>query len=774
MKRILTKYRTASAWQKFIVWLTAGTLGWMGILFLLNLAFPLPPLKDYSTVIRDDRGVMVHAFLTRDDKWRMYADTDDLSPLLRKTLLAKEDHLFYYHFGINPLAATRAFFQNLTGGRRVSGASTITMQVAKMLDPSPRTYGNKIKEMFRALQLEWHYGKDEIFRMYCNLLPYGGNIEGIKSASLLFFGKDPDHLSLAEITALSIVPNRPSAWQPGKRNEALKEARNRWLKIFAERGVFDKNTIQDALEEPLTATRMDVPRQIPHLARRLKYSGTDVYTTINMQKQMQTEQLVKDYIRSMRLRGVRNAAVMIIDNRTNQVITYVGSADFNDVTDGGQVDGITAIRQPGSTLKPFLYGMCIDEGLFTPKSVIQDVAVNYDGYTPENYDRKFNGETTLEYALEYSLNIPAVKALAALGTQNFIGALSRAGFRTVEKKRKSLGLSMALGGCGATLEELTGLFAAIAKEGKFQRPQFVRGDTLKKSTTLLSPAATFMLTETLSKINRPDFPIHWETTTHLPKIAWKTGTSYGRRDGWSIGYNRNYTVGVWTGNFSGTSVPELSGSQIATPLLFRIFNAIDYNSDASWYPVPDDCDIRTVCTETGMVPGNQCPSVVSDYFIPLISSMKVCDNRKEFFLSPDGKTSYCVHCVPTSGYKKKWFRILSPQLQTWYEERKIAYDRVPPHNPDCPDIFGGNAPIITAPVSGSTYYITANDPEPLQLACQTENTVLRVYWYINEKFYKAAAAGEKLYFLPVPGTTTISCTDDKGRTTRTRITVELY
>lgn len=758
----------------FVYRVLIGLTGWLLLLILLNAFFPLPPLKDYSVIIRDDKGEMVHAFLTHDDKWRMRAETDEISPLLKKTLLAKEDNFFYYHYGVNPIAMGRAFFQNLLGGRRISGASTITMQVAKMLDPAPRTYSNKLKEMFRALQLEWYFSKTEILQLYCNLLPYGGNIEGIKSAALLYFGKDPDHLSLAEITALSIVPNRPSAWKISPNNPRLIAARNHWLQYFAEQGVFSGSAIKDALSEPLVGERMTVPRMIPHLARRLKTAGTDIQTNINRNKQLQTEELVKDYIRSMSLKNIRNAAVVIIDNTTNKVITYVGSADFSQTADGGQVDGVTAIRQPGSTLKPFLYGMCIDEGLFTPKSVIFDVPVNYEGYTPENYDRKFSGEVTLEYALEHSLNIPAVKALSLLGTRPFINALSRAGFRTIEKNKRGLGLSMALGGCGATLEELSGLFAAIARKGRYQKPAYTISDTMNRSFSLLSPAAAFMLTETLSKVNRPDFPLHWETTSHLPKIAWKTGTSYGRRDAWSIGYNQKYTVGVWCGNFSGASASDLSGAQIATPLLFRIFNAIDYNSQSAWYNVPDDCEIRTVCSETGMMPGDHCPDLISDFYVPLISSMKTCDNRKEFFVSPDEKRTYCQQCVPPSGFKKKWFKVIPPELQAYYEERKIAYDKIPAHNPNCEAVFKERGPVITAPSSGAVYYITEKDPEPLQLACQTGNDVLKVYWYINNKFYKTAAAGDKLYFSPTPGTTIISCTDDKGRTGKVKVTVELY
>ncbi|MCM5529069.1 penicillin-binding protein 1C [Parasegetibacter sp. NRK P23] len=744
------------------------------LFFLLNALFPLPALKDHSVIIRDHKGQLAHAFLTHDEKWRMYAEADEISPLLRKTLIEKEDHYFYYHFGVNPIAAGRAFFQNLFSGRRVSGASTITMQVAKMLDRSPRTWGNKFKEVFRALQLEWKYSKQEIFQLYCNLLPYGGNIEGIKAASLLYLGKDPDHLSLAEIVTLSIIPNRPSAWRIGVHNEALFSARNHWLKKLSSSGIFTEKEINDALSEPLEAWRRPVPRQIPHLARRLSASGSDVHTAIEMNRQLQVEQLLQAYVNGITHRGIRNAAALVVDNQTGKVIAYVGSSDFWKNPDGGQVDGITAIRQPGSTLKPFLYALCIDEGLYTPKSVMHDVPVFYDGYAPENYDRRFNGEVTLEYALEHSLNIPAVKAMAALGKDRFIDELTRAGFAAVARKRKALGLSVALGGCGATLEELTALFAAIAREGVYRPLRYREKDEAGKGKKLVSPAAAFMITETLSKVNRPDFPLHWSSTEHMPRIAWKTGTSYGRRDAWSIGFNKKYTVGVWVGNFSGVSAPDLSGADIATPLLFRIFNAIDYNGQTDWYAPTPDCELRTVCAETGLPPSAHCTQLVSDYFIPLISPATTCDNRREYHVSADEKISYCVYCTPAAGYKKKMYRVMPPSLQAYYNERRIAYDHIPPHNPSCEKLFKGSGPVIISPQGGTVYYTSPDDPDMIRLSCQTSNDVLKVYWYINNKFYRAAAAGEKLFFKAVPGETEVVCTDDKGRSSKVRISVEHY
>lgn len=741
------------------------------LFLLLNILFPVPDQVEYSTIIKDDKGQLLNAFLTKDDKWRMKTELDEISPLLRKTIIAKEDRYFYHHPGINVLAVGRAALMNIIRMKRTSGASTITMQVARALSPSKRNILSKCVEMFRALQLEWKYDKDEILQLYLNLVPYGGNIEGVKSASLLYFKKDPDHLSLAEITALSIIPNRPSSLVIGKANEAIIKERNRWLQKFAAEGVFTKKEIADALSEPLDAVRHSLPRYIPHLSQKLKNGGTTIHTHINLNTQLKVEKLASDYVATLRHGNIRNAAVVIIDNKTHKVISYTGSYSFTDTSDGGQVNGATAVRQPGSTLKPLLYGLCFDEGLLTPKSVISDVAINYNGYAPENYDQQFNGYVTVEHALEHSLNIPSVKSLQMLGKDLLISKLAAANFRQIQKDRSKLGLSLILGGCGATLEELTGLFSAFANEGVYTKPGLTIDDTLTTNLRLISPAASFMITEILSKVNRPDFPINWSATEHMPKIAWKTGTSYGRRDAWSIGYNKNYTVGVWVGNFSGVGVPELSGANTATPLLFKIFNTLDYDSNSDWYALPSGCEWRKVCSETGLPPSSACTNVITDYFIPLVSTTQQCTHMQEIKISPDGHFSYCESCAPSSGYSKKYFRVISAEMQSYFEENGMVYEKLPAHNPECEKIFRGNGPAITSPLNGNEYLINKKDPEPLQLSASAGPDVSKLYWYINDQFYKTGLAGEKQFFIPQEGPVKISCTDDKGRNRNIRIMV---
>lgn len=754
--------------KRFLILCAASFL----LFLLLNLLFPLPDKIAYSVLVRDASGEVVNAYLTPDDKWRMKTELGEISPLLRKTIVAKEDKYFYSHPGINPLAVCRAAVNNALRMKRTSGASTITMQVARALEKRRRNWLAKAVETFRAFQLEWKYSKDEILQLYLNLVPYGGNIEGVKAASLLYLNKEPDHLSLAEITALSIIPNRPSSLVVGRSNAAIVKERNRWLQKFAADGVFTPQEIKDAEAEPLTAVRRTVPHYLPHVAYKLKRQGggLNIRTNIRLNTQLKIEKLTEDYVRGLKLKGIRNAAVVVIDNKTHKVISYLGSAGFADTTDGGQVNGAAAVRQPGSTLKPLLYALCADEGLMTPKTMLNDVPVNYAGYAPENYDKEYRGAVTMEYALEHSLNIPSVRSLKRLGKDRLIQELVAADFRQVQKDQGKLGLSLILGGCGASLEELTALFSSFANNGTYFSPQYKAGDVSRR-VRLVSPEAAYLITDALSRVNRPDFPLNWTATEHMPKIAWKTGTSYGRRDAWSIGYNKAFTVGVWCGNFSGAGVAELSGANTATPLLFRIFNSIDYDSDEWWYVPPKGLETRRVCSVTGLPPGPNCTNLISDYFIPLVSGTQVCGHLQEVKVSPDSAVSYCEDCAPPAGYARKLYAVFVPELQDYFRANGTPQPVVPPHNPQCERIFKGEGPAITFPVNGAEYFIDKAHPEPLQLTASVPSDVAKVYWYINDKFYKAANRGEKQFFVPDEGPVKISCSDDKGRSKTIRITV---
>ncbi|MBA2423120.1 MAG: penicillin-binding protein 1C [Chitinophagales bacterium] len=746
------------------------------IFIVLNILFPLRINIHYSQIIAASDGTVLHAFLSKDDKWRLKTELKEITPTLKKAIIFKEDKYFYYHPGINPVAIVRAIFNNTIKGKKTSGASTITMQVARMVEPKDRTYVNKLVEMFRSFQLELFYSKDEILQFYLNLVPFGSNIEGVKSASLIYLQQPPDYMSLAQTVALSIIPNRPSSLLIGRDNERIIEERNKWLKRLAADKVFLSEDIEDALLEPFHHERHDVPKLAPHLALRLAASHKNqpiIHSGIDRAKQELSENLAFNYIRRIHYKGITNCAVLIIDNKENSVKVYVGSSDFYNAADNGQVDGIRAIRSPGSTLKPFLYATAFDHGIFTPKMIITDVPQNFSGYRPENFDKRFHGNISIEFALANSLNMPAVKVLDALGLKTFTTVLTAAGFSQIAKDDGKLGLSTILGGCGVTLEQLTALYACLADEGQYRNLKWTENEMEKRvEHKLFSQAAAFMTTEILTKHTRPDLPNNFESSMHLPKVAWKTGTSYGRRDAWSIGYNKEYTIGVWVGNFSGHGIPELTGADIATPLLFDLFNTLSYQSANDWFQMPKHLDFRYVCPESGLIPGEGCEGAVMDYFIPGTSTMQKCNHTKDIFVSVDESYSFCRNCLPEAGYKKKSFPNLPPELISYYEAEHIPYDKVPPHNPACSRIYTENAPAITAPAEGAEYLLEQEEHQQLMLACNADNEVSSVNWYINNKFYASARAHEKIFFEPEAGIIKISCTDDKGRNSDVMIDVK--
>lgn len=757
----------------------------------LDFFFPIQTAVPYSTIITARDGSILHAFLSSDDKWRLYTRLDEITPSLRDAILFKEDKYFRYHPGVNPVALARALLKNLFTGRRTSGASTITMQTVRLLQPRERTYKNKLIELFRAVQLEVHYSKDEILQLYLNLLPYGGNIEGLKSASFLYFGKPPVLLSLAELTTLTIIPNRPSSLRMGVRNALVRQERNRWLARFRQADLFRASVIADAQNEPLNAYRREAPQLAPHLARRLRAENPNqpiVFSTLNGAVQATTEQLMRGYANRIRAYNIHNAAVLIVDNQSREVVAYVGSSDFGDALDGGQVDGIRAVRSPGSALKPLLYGLAFDAGIITPKTKLADVPTNFGGYEPDNYDRRFNGPVTAEFALANSLNIPAVALLKEMGTPALVSTLRNTRFAAIKKQSRELGLSMILGGCGVTLEEMTRLYVGLANGGKWAMLNFSRQSVAPtglppasqpaSGTRILSPEAAYLVTHTLTQITRSDLPNNFDNSYHLPRIAWKTGTSYGRRDAWSIGYNRRYTIGVWVGNFSGVGVPELSGANTATPLLFQLFNVLDYNSPTGWFQIPKEAtklSSRLVCPETGDLPGEFCTNPVTDYCIMGVSGYRICQHLKPVYTNKTGTIAYCTQCRPDKDTEQRVYPNLPPEVSAYYRASHIPFKMIPPHNPACERIFGNEAqtePRITSLNNGSEYFINRNQPVELELSCQAANDVEGVFWYLNDKFYRRARPAEAVFFRPVPGALKISCADDKGRSSDIRILVK--
>ena len=753
-----------------------GILLTLILVLVLDISFPPPDLKPYSKTIYSNNGTLLNSYLTKDDKWRMRTRIDEVTPDLIEAIIEKEDSWFYWHFGVNPVSVLRALVQNIFSGERVSGASTITMQVARLLEPAERTYWNKFLEMLRAMQLELHYSKNEILEIYLSHLPFGGNIEGVKSASFIYFNRPPDKLSLSQSILLTVIPNDPNGLRLDIDTKNAKIKRDKWIDRFIEDEVFNKQDLLDAKDEPITSVRYEVPNLAPHFSRYTtdKINSDQIYSSLDLSIQNKAETLLEKYVDRVKGKGVTNGAVIIIDNSNSKVVGYCGSADFFDESTSGQVNGITSVRSPGSALKPALYAYALDNGFLTPQMRLLDIPTDFGGYEPENYDLKFYGDVTAEFALANSLNVPAVRLLRDVGTSNIINLFERAGFETIAKNKNKLGLSLILGGCGVTLEELTKMFSAFASKGKLHNFSYVKTDKKDGGVKIFTEESAYLIGRILSKNERPDFPAEFLFSTKQPRVAWKTGTSYGKRDAWAVGFNTNYTIGVWMGNFDGKGSPHLSGAEMAVPLLFDLFNTVDYDSKKEWFEFPQNLRVRKVCAETGLLPSKHCKNIIEDYYIENYSPNLQCGLYKELFVSEDETIEYCPECLPKDGYKKVAYPFYDPELTLWQNRNNIQVKRPPKHNPHCSARYTSEGPVITSPSAEFEYFTEKGNEEEILLQAASDPNVKTHYWFVNDQFYKKCLPAEKVFLKAKEGKLKITCMDDRGRETTVKVKVSGY
>lgn len=536
----------------------------------------LSRLDEVSTLVLDSEGRVLRAFTTDSGAWRLPASPDAVDPLFLKMLFAFEDQRYRFHPGVDPLAVARAFGQMLRHGRVVSGASTITMQTARLLIPRPRTIGAKLVEMARAMQLEARFSKDEILAFYLTLTPYGGNLEGVRAASLAWFGKEPRHLAPSEAALLVALPQSPESLRPDRHPERARRARDKVLEVMLRRGVLDERTVAEAHRDAVPTRRLSMPFRAPHLARRLvlaRPEATVHRTTLDGDLQAALERLVR--AEQDRLDPEATAAILVVENGWRKIRAYVGSSDFFEERRYGQIDMVQGMRSPGSTLKPFIYGMAFDDMLIHPETIVADVPTRFGGYQPENFAKTYHGDVTVRDALQQSLNIPAVAVLAEVDPRRFDARLRAAGITLRYGGRGEPGLPLALGGVGTTLSDLVSLYAGLAEGGAVGPIRATRDDPATLSDApLFGAVAAWYVTRILEAAPPPVNFVDPGATRDNRRIAYKTGTSYGYRDAWAIGYDDRHTVGVWIGRPDGTPSPDRYGRATAGPLLFKVFGLL--------------------------------------------------------------------------------------------------------------------------------------------------------------------------------------------------------
>ncbi|HSQ77152.1 MAG TPA: penicillin-binding protein 1C [Bacteroidota bacterium] len=745
------------------------------LVWLLWILFPVPRPRPYSLKIEDRQGRFVHAFRAVDGVWRLKTSPDEIPARLKRILLEKEDRWFYYHPGVNPFSLVRAAMQNISTGERVSGASTITMQLARMLEPKERTIPNKMLEAVRALQLEWIYSKDELLEMYLSMIPLGGNIEGLASASLLYYQTPLERLNIAQLLDLILIPNNPNALRPDRGGDRLLAERRRRASRWIAEGLLTRDDSVTIWSIPASTIRALPPRYAPHFALRvLRQSpdGANVRSTLDLDVQRGVETLLSNHQRPWKQLGVQNGAVVVIDNATGAIRAYAGSEAFGDYEAHGQVDAVMASRSPGSTLKPFLYALQIERGELTPRTALLDTPYDAEGFYAENYDGGYDGMVYADEALQRSLNVPMVRMLKQAGLPDFLQLLDRQGFASLQTQRDRLGLSMILGGCGVRLDELANAFAAFPRGGLWMPLAFLEKETGDTAETrrVFSQATAYLVTHMLSGIERPDLPNNIDYALHLPQVAYKTGTSYGRRDAWCVGYSAEYTVGVWIGNVTNRGNPELVGSRSAAPLLLDIFTSISTPSQTAILPVPSGVRTRKVCARSGRPPGPFCGRLIDDLYADHQSRTASCDICTEFLVSPDGSTTYCASCLGDHPYQTKVFAQYPAELLHFWKTRGVSQAIAPRHNPACPRVFAGEGPAILSPADGMTYYLVSRDQQFLLQAGSSVD--VRVHrWYVDDRYMGTKQPGEKLFLALAEGRHAITCLDDRGRLSTVTIEV---
>ncbi len=766
--------RPLQLWAKFAGLIITGYLA----LLIFAWIVPLPEAalwRPSSTLVFDRDGGLLHAFISSDDMWRIQTPLSRISPYLQKSLITFEDRWFYLHPGINPLALVRAAKQNHISGKIISGGSTITMQIARMMEPKKRTFTNKILEALRAFQLELRYSKCQLLEIYFNIAPYGGNIEGIAAAAWLYFGKEPSELSLSEAAVLTVIPNSPNANRPDLHPEQAIQGRNLVLKQLLKQRHISIQEYREATMETINFGRRDFPTIAPHFCRDLMLNNgqSRLYTTLNRRYQQMAEDLLRIHLDRLQAEGITNGAIVVINNQTHEILTMVGSGDFYDDFNNGQVNGATAPRSPGSALKPFIYALAIERGIISPAHYLEDVPTDFSGYAPENYDRSFNGMISARAALERSLNLPAVSLEQSLGDKGLYWLMHEANVSSL-RSRRHYGLSIAIGGCEISLVDLSMLYSCFATEGQLIRPRSLKNERESASIELFDPGTVYIVTDILTGLRRPDLPSCWEFSS-LPKVAWKTGTSYGHRDAWSIGYNPRYTIGVWLGNFNGKGARNLVGAEVATPILFELMNSICRNQQIPWFSQPPSVETREVCALSGHLPSQHCSTLIREYYLPDRSPDKTCECH--YAVQIDVATGFRL--PPDHGgdrkSKIKTYVQYPAKVGTWMDSCGFKIERLPELLPEWQGLLPGTPPIIRSPSLDCEYRLREGIPLQFQKICceaSVGSDVQKIFWFIDGRLLGVVKPGERCFYTPEIGKHKLVCQDNLGRFAEVNLVIE--
>ncbi|MEC9465246.1 MAG: penicillin-binding protein 1C, partial [Myxococcota bacterium] len=655
-----------------------------------------------STVLYDRDGQLLSATVASDEQWR-FAPPAALPEKFVHALLTFEDKRFFTHPGIDPLAVGRALLDSIQAGHVVSGASTLTMQVARLARPgSARSLTNKVIEALGALKLEAAYSKEDILALYATHAPFGGNVVGLEAAAWRYFARSPHHLSWAESATLAVLPNSPALIHPGRNRSQLEAKRNALLRRLGAQGLLDAETLELSIAEPLPGRPHKIPNLAPHLAshHRSQDPGERVETTLRSSLQTMTTEVVLRHHRSLSGNGIHNAAAIILDVKSGQVLAYVGNVPlFSPALHHNHVDIIQSERSTGSVLKPLLYSAMLRDGALMPDQLIADIPTRVGGFAPMNFGRSYDGAVPASQALARSLNVPAVRMLHHSGLDRFYAELESLGISSLHRPSSHYGLSLILGGSEASLWELTGIYAGLARateSGTVQalskdafRPHYLARQAQGHETPTTAgqyqadPAVLYQTMHALLEVNRPGLSRGWRQFASTRPIAWKTGTSYGFRDAWAVGVTPEYAVGVWVGNADGEGRAGLTGTLAAAPIMLDIFSRL---GPTTWFrPPATGMKMVSVCSRSGHVAGPHCTSTDMRHTPKSAAGSESCGYCQRIHLHETEALRVSSACSPVHRMRTQSHFSL-PTTQEWFYRRKHPrYQPLPDYHPTCPE-----------------------------------------------------------------------------------------
>jgi penicillin-binding protein 1C len=756
--------------------------------------WPHPSLQSWkpsSIAVHDSHGRLMRLVLASDDRYRLWVPLEEMSPQLVDAVLLHEDRWYYWHPGFNPYGLARGAWVTYVRHGNRQGGSTVTMQLARLLWPiNTRSPMGKLRQVARAVELELFYSKRQILEAYLNDAPYGGNVEGAGAASLIYFNKPVNRLSLPEALTLAVIPQDPvrllrqdaghrTAGLMGRRLTGTRDSLfATWLRIHP-----DDASLKPLFTLPMTIRSVStLPFEAPHAVEQVLQaervaggiSEPHLGTTLDLGLQHILERQIQSYAARNASSGIRNASAILVDTRDMSVKALVGSANYYDRSLPGQVNGTEARRSPGSTLKPFIYALGFDQGILHPQTVLRDVPSSFGPYTPENFDGRFLGPITATDALNRSRNIPAVWVASQLHAPDLYQFLQSAGIGHLASEQH-YGLALVLGGGEVSMQELAGLYAMLANNGRLKPLRLRADDAQSAGTQLVSPEASFMVMDMLRQHVRPD-ESSGAQPVHAP-IYWKTGTSWAFRDAWTAGIFGPYVLVVWVGNFDGTGNPAFVGVDAAAPLFFQIVDGVRADHPGLVEPdrrPPADLKRVEICLASGELPNRWCPQKGKTWFIPGKSPIRLSNVHRPVMI--DVATGLPA-CAPYAGkhVREEIFEFWPSDLQQVFAQAGIPR-RKPPQNSDCAGALEGDAPQITSPLRGSAYTmrLTQSDRSGIAFNATTDADAHIVYWFVDDAYVGRSTPGEPLYWRPpAAGQYRVRAVDDRSRSDQRPLDVAL-